>query len=51
MTYRLSMHSLKGGVLDSEPGLKLRQGAHLTSELKGDFRQGSEVKSRQQRGI
>ena len=41
----------KGGVLDSELGLKLRQGAHLRSELKGDFRQGGEVKSRQERGI
>lgn len=29
----------------------MRQGAHLTSELKGDFRQGGEVKSRQERGI
>ena len=42
MTSRLSTHSLKGGVLHSELGLKLRQGAHLRSELYGGFGQGGE---------
>ena len=42
MTSRLSTHSLKGGVLHSELGLKLRQGAHLKPELNGGFGQGGE---------